>query len=62
MAQVPAAIAAKPADVSLARLLAAGVDAVRAGPDPAELASLWAAILLQRDRCATVSPPWVFAE
>lgn len=33
------------------------------GPDPAELASdLWAATLLQRDRCAIVSPLWTFTE
>ncbi len=61
MAEVPAAIAAQPVDRSLALLTAAGVDAVRACPDPGELArDLWAATLLQRDHCAIVGPPWTF--
>ena len=37
--EVPAAIAAQRVDISLAQLTAAGVDAVRACPDPGELAS-----------------------
>ncbi|MGB7796887.1 MAG: CoA transferase, partial [Pseudonocardiaceae bacterium] len=63
MAQLPAALASQPVDISLALLTAAGVDAVRACPDPGELASdLWAATLLQQDRCAFVRPPWTFTK
>ncbi len=62
LAQVPIAIAAQQVDRSLALLIAAGVDAVRACSDPGELArDLWAATLLERDRCAIVGPPWTFA-
>jgi CoA:oxalate CoA-transferase len=61
LADVPAAIAAAPVASSLERLTAAGVDAVRACPDPSELASdPWVATLLHRDRCALVGPPWRF--
>ncbi|MGH3823510.1 MAG: CoA transferase, partial [Pseudonocardiaceae bacterium] len=61
LTEVPALIAAQPVDRSLALLTAAGLDAVRACPDPAELASdPWAASLLHRERCAFVRPPWTF--
>ncbi len=61
LAQVPSAIAAAPVTGSLERLTAAGVDAVRACPDPSELVDdPWALTLLQRDRCAFVGPPWRF--
>ncbi len=60
-ADVPTAIAAAPVAESLQQLAAAGIDAVRACPDPGELADdPWAATLLQRDRCAFVRPPWTF--
>ncbi len=63
LAEVPAAIAAKPVDVSLALLTMAGVDAVRACSDPGELPrDLWAGALLHRDRCTIVGPPWTFTE
>lgn len=63
LAEVPAAIADKPVDVSLALLTMAGVDAVRACSDPGDLADdLWAGTLLQRGRCAFVRPPWTFTE
>jgi crotonobetainyl-CoA:carnitine CoA-transferase CaiB-like acyl-CoA transferase len=63
LAQLPVAIAAQQVDRPLALLTSAGVDAVRACPDPGELASdPWAATLLQRDRCAIVRPPWTFTE
>ncbi len=63
LAEMPAAIAAQPVDRSLALLTGAGIDAVRACQDPAELAGdLWAARLLHRDRCALVRPPWTFAQ
>jgi CoA:oxalate CoA-transferase len=62
LAEMPAAIAAQPVDRSLALLTGAGIDAVRACRDPAELAGdLWAARLLHRDRCTLVRPPWTFA-
>ena len=58
---VPTTIAAAPVASSLERLTAAGIDAVRACPDPSELADdPWAAALLRRDRCAFVRPPWRF--
>lgn len=63
LTEVPGLIAAQPVDISLASLTAAGIDAVRVCPDPAELAvDLWASSLLYRDRCAFVRPPWTFAE
>ena len=58
---VPTAIAAAPVASSLERLTAAGIDAVRACPDPGELADdPWVATQLHRDRCAFVRPPWRF--
>ncbi len=63
LAGLPTAIAAQPVDRSLALLTGAGVDAVRACQDPAELAEdLWAARLLHRDRCVLVRPPWTLTE
>ncbi|MGH3798611.1 MAG: CoA transferase [Pseudonocardiaceae bacterium] len=62
LAELPAALAARPVGESLQQLTAAGVDAVRACPDPGELADdPWAAALLHRDRCAFVRPPWGFS-
>jgi CoA:oxalate CoA-transferase len=61
LAEVPATIATHPVDRSLALLTGAGVDAVRACHDPAELATdRWAGTLIDRDRCAFVRPPWTF--
>jgi CoA:oxalate CoA-transferase len=61
LVDVPAAIAVAPVTESLQQLAAAGVDAVRACPDPGKLADdPWAATLLHRDRCALVRPPWRF--
>lgn len=61
LAEVPATIATHPVDRSLGLLTVAGVDAVRACHDLAELASdRWAAALIGRDRCALVRPPWTF--
>jgi CoA:oxalate CoA-transferase len=61
VAEVPAAIAVASVTESLRRLAGAGIDAVRACPDPGELADdPWAATLLHRDRCAFVRPPWTF--
>jgi CoA:oxalate CoA-transferase len=62
LAEVPAAVAAQPVTESQQQLAAAGVDAVRACPDPAELADdPWADTLLYRDPCAFVRPPWEFS-
>ncbi|MGQ0776225.1 MAG: CoA transferase [Pseudonocardiales bacterium] len=61
LSKVPAVIAAQPVTESLQRLASAGVDAVRACPDLAELAAdPWAATLLHRDRCTFVRSPWTF--
>jgi crotonobetainyl-CoA:carnitine CoA-transferase CaiB-like acyl-CoA transferase len=61
LADVPILIAAQPVDRSLTMLTAAGLDAVRACLDPAELANdPWTATLLHRDRCALVRRPWTF--
>lgn len=61
LTELPALIAIQPVDRSLALLTAAGLDAVRACADPAELTGdRWAAGLLHRERCAFVRPPWTF--
>src|SRR5262249_24998907 len=62
LTQLPAAIAARPIETSLARLRAAGINAVRACHDLAELAAEnWPASLLHRGHCALVRRPWTFA-